>query len=140
MVSCVAYIFIVVFSENSDCCSGGNFLVAMGVLVWLYTMLLLFIMIMTFVGCDSVTSIGLFETISKSLLSSFLSPWVTISCSVCCACLLLMCCSVQTSQHIMPKVPWRVFFSLFHFSSRASFISCVSVFGSNDTEKDRVRR
>ena len=33
-------------SENSDCCSGGNFLVAMGVLVWLYTMLLLFLMIM----------------------------------------------------------------------------------------------
>jgi len=65
-------------SENSDCCSGGNFLLAMGVLVWLYTMLLLFIMIMMFISCDSVTSVGIFDSISQSLLSSFLSPLIDL--------------------------------------------------------------
>ena len=46
--------------------------------MWLYTMLLLFLMIMKIVGCDSITSIGLFETISNSLLSSFLSPLIDL--------------------------------------------------------------
>ena len=46
--------------------------------MWLYTMLLLFLMIMMVMNCDCVTSVGVFDSISQALLSSFLSPLIDL--------------------------------------------------------------
>lgn len=43
--------------NTCDCDEGGNFLIAMGVLVWLYTLTILLMMLVTCMGVEAITSL-----------------------------------------------------------------------------------
>lgn len=72
-------------SENSDCCDGGKFLLACGILVWLYVMLLLAIMIVNSqTMCLSISESTFCVTITGALISSFVSPLIDLIFGILC--------------------------------------------------------